>query len=268
MVASGVAPLTGSHPTHRGATGAPGADARATPASAVHPGTNARSAPAPDARSAAGWIGAGSARARRAGADPRSAPVAGTRRAHGRAISGSARARLTGADARPAPVSGTRRAHSRAISGSARARLAGADVRSAPVSGTRRAHSRAIPGSARAPVAAANARSAAAPAAPPAGDHRLRFGRVGSAGATRTNGRQQTGGARSGVPEPVATPGRTGRHSSAALHLGLHDAARRVLRYYPFTLLGTAVAGRRSTSWAAPLQAAHRMSFCSPSPDF
>ena len=92
-------------------------------------------------------------------------------------------------------------------------------------------------------MAAANARSAAAPAAPPAGDHRLRFGRVGTAGAARANGRQQTGAARSGTPQPVAAPERAGRHSSATLHLGLHDAARRVLRYYPFTLLGTAVAG-------------------------
>ena len=92
-------------------------------------------------------------------------------------------------------------------------------------------------------MAAANRRSAAAPAAPPSGNQRLRFGRVGTAGAARANGRQQTGAARSGAPQPVAAPERAGRHSSAALHLGLHDAARRVLRYYPFTLLGTAVAG-------------------------
>ena len=152
-------------------------DARTTPASAVHPGTNARSAPAPDALSAARRIGAGSARARPVGADARSAPVSGARRAHGRAISGSARARLTGADARPAPVAGARRADGRAI-----------------------------PGSARAPVAAANRRSAAAPAAPPAGNQRLRFGRVGTAGAARTNGRQQAGAVRSGAPQPVAAP--------------------------------------------------------------
>ena len=92
-------------------------------------------------------------------------------------------------------------------------------------------------------MAGADARSASAPAAPASGDHRLRFGRVGSAGAAGSSGRRRPGAARSGTTAPLAVPGRIGRRIRAAQLNGLRDAARRVLHYYPLTLLGTALAG-------------------------
>ena len=87
----------------------------------------------------------------------------------------------------------------------------------------------------------ADARTASPPAPPSAGDHRLRFGRIGSTGAAGSNGPPYA--AQSGDPPPVAAPGRRGRLTDGALHHVLRDAARRVLHYYPLTLLGTALAG-------------------------
>ena len=75
------------------------------------------------------------------------------------------------------------------------------------------------------------------------GSTRTRYGRVGSASNAHANGGQRPGTAESGGPAPPSAPGRSGRRpDAAARHRGLHDAARRVLHYYPLTLPGTALA--------------------------
>ena len=74
------------------------------------------------------------------------------------------------------------------------------------------------------------------------GSQRTRFGRIGSVSEAGANGRQRPDAARPGGPGPAATPGRMGRSTDAAQHRGVHETARRVLHYYPLTLLGTGLA--------------------------
>ena len=122
--------------------------------------------------------------------------------------------------------------------------MPGAYARPAPASGSPLAVGRARPGSsARAHAAGTDTPRASSTPAPPLGNPRLSFGRVGPAGAAGTNGRPRPGAAQSGEPAPVAAPGRTGPRAGGALDHVLRDAARRVLHYYPLTLLGTALAG-------------------------
>ena len=74
------------------------------------------------------------------------------------------------------------------------------------------------------------------------GSSRTRYGRVGSVREAGANGGRRPGAARSNGPAPASAAGRTPRRTDAAGHGGVHDAARRVLHYYPLTLPGTALA--------------------------
>ena len=71
---------------------------------------------------------------------------------------------------------------------------------------------------------------------------RTRYGRVGSVRDAGADGRHRPGATRSAAPAPADVRGRSGRQTDAAGHGGVHEAARRVLHYYPFTLPGTALA--------------------------
>ena len=126
---------------------------------------------------------------------------------------------------------------------SLRARLPGPYARPAPASGLHRAARRDRPGSSvRARAAGTDTRTSSSAPAPPTGKPRLSYGRVGPAGASGPNGRARSGAAQAGAPAPVAARGRPGRRAGGALDHILRDAARRVLHYYPLTLLGTALA--------------------------
>ena len=70
----------------------------------------------------------------------------------------------------------------------------------------------------------------------------MRYGRVGSVRAAGANGRQSLVAAGVGGPARVDAPERMRQRSGGALDHVLRDAARRVLHYYPLTLLGTALA--------------------------
>ena len=74
------------------------------------------------------------------------------------------------------------------------------------------------------------------------GSPRTRYGRVGSRSDAGADGGRRPGATRAGRPAPEAAPGPMERRTVAAGHRGMHDAARRVLHYYPLTLPGTALA--------------------------
>ena len=115
--------------------------------------------------------------------------------------------------------------------------LSRTQVRRAPVFS---AHGRAA-GTSRASRTGTHERLGSASAAPAQGDPRMRYGRVGSARAAGTSGRQPLAAAGSGGPARVDAPARIRQRSGGALDHLLRDAARRVLHYYPLSLLGTAV---------------------------